>query len=233
MPVAPAKSLSWLLPCSDKMALRIAKLQEKLRSSGWKIVTSPVHIIQSLGNKAQFPVYAAKIGMLSFLPCHFSSPEMAAYPCVLKPAKGEYGKNTYICHSKEEVYQVSPEFSTAKWVLQELVPGNVEFSVSLLVLHGSIVDVIGMKYVYDKSIYIWPKVTELHRHLCDVPVQHTAVMARFLAEYDGIVNFNYKQRPDGRICIFEVNTRIGADLACDAPRERARELFQLLDKLRG
>ncbi|CAK9016337.1 unnamed protein product [Durusdinium trenchii] len=192
VPVAPAKSLSWLLPCSDKMALRIAKLQEKLRSSGWKIVTSPVHIIQSLGNKAQFPVYAAKIGMLSFLPCHFSSPEMAAYPCVLKPAKGEYGKNTYICHSKEEVYQVSPEFSTAKWVLQELVPGNVEFSVSLLVLHGSIVDVIGMKYVYDKSIYIWPKVTELHRHLCDVPVQHTAVMARFLAEYDGIVNFNYK-----------------------------------------
>ena len=31
---------------------RIAKLGEKLKSSGWKIITSPVHIIQSLGNKA-------------------------------------------------------------------------------------------------------------------------------------------------------------------------------------
>ena len=33
---------------------RIAKLQEKLKSCGWKIITSPVHIIEGLGNKASF-----------------------------------------------------------------------------------------------------------------------------------------------------------------------------------
>ena len=31
---------------------RIAKLHEKLKSCGWKIITSPVHVIESLGNKA-------------------------------------------------------------------------------------------------------------------------------------------------------------------------------------
>ena len=32
--------------------LRIAKLRGKLSSCGWKIITSPPHVIQSLGNKA-------------------------------------------------------------------------------------------------------------------------------------------------------------------------------------
>ena len=46
-------------------------------------------------------------------------------------------------------YKNAPGFSTSKWVLQELVPGNVEWSVSLLVSHGSILDLVGMKYTYD------------------------------------------------------------------------------------
>lgn len=232
LPLAPVGGESWLLPCSDKLSLRIAKLRGKLKSCGWKIITSPVHIIQSLGNKAQLPVYAAKIGCADFLPKHFT-PDMAVYPCVLKPSKGEFGKDSYICNSRDDVYKHAPDFSNGKWVLQELVPGNVEFSVSLLVFHGSIIDMVGMRYTYDRPVYIWPNVVELHRELCDVPARHTNIMARFLQEYDGILNFNYKQRPDGRICIFEVNTRIGADLGCDAPRERARQLFQLLDMLRG
>ena len=39
-------------------------------------------------------------------------------------------------------------------------------------------------------------------------------------------NFNYKVRQDsGHMGIFEVNTRVGADLACDVPRERAKAFF--------
>jgi len=45
-------------------------------------------------------------------------------------------------------YKYAPEFSPKKWVLQELVPGNVEFSVSLLVSYGSIMDMVGMRYTY-------------------------------------------------------------------------------------
>ena len=45
-------------------------------------------------------------------------------------------------------------------------------------------------------------------------------------------NFNYKVRQDsGHMGIFEVNTRVGADLACDVPRERAKAFFEKRDKL--
>ena len=58
----------------------------------------------------------------------------------------------------------------------------------------------------------------------DVPAEHLATMKAFLAEFSGICNFNYKLRPEGGMCIFEVNARIGADLACDATRSRAAQV---------
>jgi len=33
------------------------------------------------------------------------------------------------------------------------------------------------------------------------------------------------------MCIFEVNARVGADLACDIPRRRAAQFFNKLDAL--
>jgi len=56
-------------------------------------------------------------------------------------------------------------------------------------------------------------------------------MENFLADFSGICNFNYKVRPDGGMCIFEVNARVGADLACDIPRRRAAQFFNKLDAL--
>ena len=56
-------------------------------------------------------------------------------------------------------------------------------------------------------------------------------MRKFVAGFSGICNFNYKVRPSGGMCIFEVNARVGADLACDIPRRRAAAFFARLDAL--
>ncbi|CAE7776377.1 APUM3, partial [Symbiodinium pilosum] len=230
---SPPAGEPWLLPCSDQMALRIARLRKPLVAAGWKVITSSPEVIEGLGDKAKLPDYAAKVGKLDFLPRHFQKPEQARYPCILKPSQGEFGRDSWICYNAQDVMSHVPDFSASNWVLQELVPGSVELSVSMLVSRGTILEVLGMKYLYDREVYIWPGVNELSKELYEVPAHHIPVLAAFVTEYDGILNFNYKIRPDGRICIFEVNTRIGADLACDAPRERARQLFLMLDKIRG
>ena len=68
----------------------------------------------------------------------------------------------------------------------------------------------------------------------DVPAAHIATMKSFLTDFSGICNFNYKVRPKtGDMCIFEVNARVGADLACDVPRRRAAQFFDKLDSLSG
>ena len=68
-----------------------------------------------------------------------------------------------------------------------------------------------------------------------MPKAHLDTFKQFLSGFSGICNFNYKLRQDGSkdggLCIFEVNARIGADLACDVPRRRAAALFSKLDAL--
>ncbi|CAE8698712.1 unnamed protein product [Polarella glacialis] len=79
--------------------------------------------------------------------------------------------------------------------------------------------------------YVWPHVREVSRRTCSIPANHLAVMRELLEEFQGICNLNYKVRDNGEICVFEVNARVGADLACEAPRSKSRALFETLDAL--
>lgn len=82
--------------------------------------------------------HAEAIGMLSSLPEHYSTAEGASYPCILKAAQGEHGRNVFIVHSAEEVQtRTSGALGTGSgWLLQELIRGRLEHSVSMLVNQG-------------------------------------------------------------------------------------------------
>eukprot|EP00930_Biecheleria_cincta_P061965 TRINITY_DN47495_c0_g1_i1.p1 TRINITY_DN47495_c0_g1~~TRINITY_DN47495_c0_g1_i1.p1 ORF type:complete len:490 (+),score=40.21 TRINITY_DN47495_c0_g1_i1:30-1472(+) len=222
----------WLLPTRDETALYMSRRKAELRAAGWKLITSAPDIIEQFVNKSNFGKLAKRLNLARHLPEHFENASDASYPCILKPAVGQYGKDTSIVHSVEDVVAVTgtPAIS-GDWVLQECVSGHMEYSTSMLVSHGQVLNMACMRYQYDKAEYVWPNVGEVRRELCSVPSEHLAVMQAFLAGYSGFCNFNYKIRKAGSICIFEVNARIGADLACEMPRDRARDMFQSLERL--
>ena len=87
------------------------------------------------------------------------------------------------------------------------------------------------RYTYDREVFVWPFVQELkaQRRSAEPPAAHLDVMRAFVTEYSGVCNFNYKVRASGDIAIFEVNTRVGGDLAEDVPRGRARAFFERLE----
>lgn len=231
-PVPTAPDDCWLLPASDEMAVCIAELQWQLLGAGWKLLTCAPQVVSKLSNKARLHDHAKECGLLGSLPQHYTSPDTAKYPCVLKAAVGHHGKDVFIVQSKAEVHKIAQEGFGSQWVLQELISGHKEYSVSMLVEHGEILDAICTEYKYDKKEYVWPNVGEVGRKShSDIPREHLATMQAFLREYSGICNFNYKVRKSGSLCVFEINTRVGADLACDVPRPRARALFEKLDAL--
>ena len=97
-----------------------------------------------------------------------------------------------------------------------------------------VLDAITTVYTYDRAEYVWPQVREIcpeRRSTREVPPAHLAAMRSFLAGYEGVLNFNYKVRPGGELAIFEINTRLGADLGCDVPTPMLREFFRKLDAL--
>ena len=196
------------------------------------MLSSPGHIVQSLGNKARFREVAEQRGLLPLLPTHYASPATAVYPCILKAAEGAYGEGTSIVRSEAEAHAARAAGVASEWLLQELILGRVEYATSILCKGGVVLDAITTRYEYDADEYVWPHVKELRDRRSssrDVARTHLDAMVAFLDGYNGICNFNYKIRADGTLCIFEVNTRVGADLACDVPAPWLRAFFEKLD----
>ena len=235
-PLPQAPGPCWLLACKCDTAVEIAQHRYGLAANGWKLLTCPPHVVSRIGNKANLHAFAKERGLLAHLPRHYETPERASYPCMLKAAVGEHGRDVFIVHSAKEVREkAAGGFPGAgKWLLQELCPGSTEHATTLLVKDGEILDAICTNYEYDREVYVWPFVEEhqdRRKSHENIPKAHLDTMALFVDEFSGICNFNYKVRPSGGMCIFEVNARVGADIACDVPRRRAAAFFRKLDSL--
>ena len=57
----------------------------------------------------------------------------------------------------------------SRWVLQELMRGVHEYSTSLLVVKGEIIDSCCTRYEYDEEEYVWPRVNEIGWKRCVGP----------------------------------------------------------------
>mmetsp|Transcript_108555 Transcript_108555/g.208652 ORF Transcript_108555/g.208652 Transcript_108555/m.208652 type:complete len:268 (-) Transcript_108555:97-900(-) len=234
-PVPQANHSCWLLPCEDRTAEKVAEMREELEGAGWKLLTCEPEMVAKLCNKSALRDLAEEIGKIHALPAHWKSPAEATYPCILKAAFGVHGDGTWIVNSEKEALEVLHENGGdlgSDWVIQELVQGSTEYSTSLLVVEGLILDAICMVYEYNSRAYVWPhEVTEERKYSTDyIPARHLATMSAFMRNFTGICNFNYKFR-GGRLVIFEVNPRVGGDLVFDVPKDRARMLFEKLDTL--
>ena len=267
---APPKSSSgcgqsipgtWLLPCSDMAGVAISQHRDELRTLGWRVLACDPGLVSRLGDKCRLHDFMVELELEKHLPKRYASPEAATYPCILKAAKGEYGKTVHIVDSIGQVRRLLRSFKAgfgegARYLLQELVRGPIEHSVSLLVEDGRILRAMHTRYEYDRAAFVWPRVREVGRSSSDTPpLPHMAVLQRLVAGYSGFINVNYKCRglPDGSssdascsdascsdascsdgasecvLVIFETNTRVGGDLVNDVPKPAARAFFEALE----
>ena len=122
-----------------------------------------------------------------------------------------------------------------KCLLQELIRGRVEYSTSLVVWRGKIKYAVRTRYVYDSDEYVWPRVGELtERRRTDAPPPTEPELVAVLPILDGFCgacNLNYKLRSEGDVALLEINTRLGADIACDAPAHFLRRFFEVIAEL--
>ncbi|CAL1154503.1 unnamed protein product [Cladocopium goreaui] len=188
--------------------MEIAQRQDELKEMGWKLITCSPSILGRLDDKVKLTELAEELGLSQHFPQRFLAAEEATYPCILKPGAGEFGSGVEIVHSPQEVRRISGEVLSSRWLLQEMVTGCYEYSTSLLVCEGEILEVACMRYEYDADEYVWPRVTELGKELRGPPEEPTEeqldVMRRLVRGYSGFINFNYKIRPsDGEMCIME------------------------------
>lgn len=232
----------WLLPCSDAAGVAIAKHRDALRRLGWRVIACEPRLVSTLGDKLSLCEHVHELGLGQHLPARYASPGVATFPCILKAARGEYGNTVHLVTSAGQARKLLRSHSAGfgaggRFVMQELVQGHIEHSLSLLVEDGRIVRALHTRYEYADSVYVWPRVQELSRDSADAPPPaHMAVLSQLVAGYSGFCNVNYKVRPCAaddtgpvRLAVFEMNTRVGGDLVNDVPKAAARAFFDGLE----
>eukprot|EP00913_Durusdinium_trenchii_P025533 g23964.t2 len=120
--LSPARSRSFAT-ASPAWMLAVAQQQSLLRSLGWRVVSAPVEVVQDLGNKVRLQDFAQARGLTQHLPKRYMSAECADYPCILKQAHGEFGKDCYRCDVCLNFGTIHPDLLTvALPLLVLLVP---------------------------------------------------------------------------------------------------------------
>lgn len=204
LPSPPAADSSrhrpWLLACSDVAGVSIAKHRDGLRALGWRVLACEPEIVAELGDKCSLIERARELGLHKHLPRSYASLEAASYPCILKAARGEYGRTVHIVasasHARKLLRSHAAGFGAgSRYVLQELVRGRVEHSLSLLVEEGRVLRALHTRYEYSAAEYVWPRVHEVARSSTDAPPPaHLAVLQPLIGSYSGFCNVNYKTR---------------------------------------
>jgi predicted ATP-grasp superfamily ATP-dependent carboligase len=277
----------WLLPSQDEQAEMIAEHETKLWQNGWKVIGNKPELLATLRDKSELHRLAERVGRTSAMPAQYKTPAEAQFPCIVKPARGTWGKDTIVAYSAEEIVrtarrnklheverlteqrieyeqqcwkmshpndEIDDEWNESMreqvddacnefieeaaheelgdgWVLQELLEGKYEYSTTLLVKDGEILDYACTRYTFASDTYVWPALDYNIWDYVSVPAKHLAVFVDFMAGFSGICNFNYKIRKNGDMGIFEINPRVGGDLAFDMPKKRMRAMLEKLDRM--
>eukprot|EP00929_Paragymnodinium_shiwhaense_P101902 TRINITY_DN65095_c0_g1_i3.p1 TRINITY_DN65095_c0_g1~~TRINITY_DN65095_c0_g1_i3.p1 ORF type:complete len:546 (-),score=106.52 TRINITY_DN65095_c0_g1_i3:17-1654(-) len=232
VPLAPSDRPCWFLPNQDEVAVQVAIHQNAIRRAGWKVLSCHPDVVESLCNKDLMRKRAMRLGLGASVPAHFEDVHEARYPCILKPAIGTFGKDTHVVYNAEEVIGiVRSENLSPRWLLQELIPGRLEHSTTLLVFQGEVYDYVNTLYEYDGEEFVWPRVEEVRHEYTSVPEERLKIFETLLTGFSGICCLGYKERADGSIGIYDVNPRLGGDLVFDIPKPRARAMLEKMDAL--
>ena len=222
-PTAPPRYGTLLLPTSDAFAKALARQRKEYMAMGWRVLISSPTSISDIGNKVNLQRFAHRHGLTPYLPTKFSV-DTARFPCIAKKGMGEYGTNVHIVDTRDALRQLVGRTS-ASWVIQELVHGNEEIATTLVVVNGSVKAGMRTCYTYRDEAYVWPETAEVKRMSSELlDVEHVQ-LEPFVRFFTGVCNFNYKIRPNGRVAIFEINPRVGADF-CDVKVSLARLIVE-------
>lgn len=186
-------------------------------------------MVGTLADKAAFAAYVARQGLASFCPRVFPSAAEAQFPCVVKRVNLNAGKGVEIAATAEHLGEL---LRTKPWkgfplLLQAYEPQPHEYVTHAVCRDGRIVLHRTYRFTLKPDVRIRrPGSTRSCERWSPSP-QQLETLESFLRplRYNGPCNFDYGIRPDGTVCVFEINPRLGGSLMA---RVNVREFADLL-----
>lgn len=202
---------------------------EQSPKPSWCLLPS-AHALATLRSKAAFADYVEQHGLAALTPRHYRRDEVGAFPLVLKRSDLNAGQSIVVVNSAAElaVHLTMSDWAGRPIVLQERVPGSTEYVTHCVCVNGRI--------IWHRSYAYLGRAETIRRGGGGPIAPHKATAADLMAferfllplRYSGPANFDYKQRADGSLAVFEINPRLGGSLMRPA---NVSDLAEALDAI--
>lgn len=168
-------------------------------------------------DKRRFGHFMAQSGFGDHVPRELDANELRAadFPLVVKARHSEYGHRSFIVRDDGELDEHRPALAAGESFLQELIPGDEEYAVHVLLRDGMMVFAAAMHYRMNtanlvKGVHNRPVLRAWLPSAPLKPLWHDVLSK--LGIISGTVCIDYRLR-GGRAVIFEINPRVGSSLA--------------------
>ena len=199
-----------LIPIADDFAVYLCENKKHLKDNDYRFLTcSNRQIIESLANKVSLSNHVLQ----EYLPESYSI-ENVVYPCVLKYNKGGFSTGVFKINNEVELKEKTiGKQINQDYIIQEAILDKREYSTQFLVHDGKIVFHASYYDEYENRLFIWPHVKSTRRVGLSLDENDAVfqVFEKFLVEFNGLINCNYKLQ-DGGLKILEFNARLSGDI---------------------
>lgn len=222
-------ALRLLLPRRrDRTVLIPMKTEHALAApAGYRGLMADQRSLRILDDKDAFHDYMEQQGLTAYCPARYPNPDEAVFPCVAKRLDLSGSIGVEVVRSREHLEEVlrSPVFARRPYILQALVPGNIEFATFCVCKEGRILWHWTFASIMTGPAVVKNEDNDKNRRFIEAPPEVLEQFEKVLAPlaYRGPCIVNYKRLEDGRVQIFEINPRFGGSLLQPPQAQRLRE----------
>jgi hypothetical protein len=199
-----------LMPLSDDFAVITCDQRQHLQDQNYQFMTcDESDTIDRLANKVKL----ANHELQEYLPRTYTR-DAVVYPCVLKYNQDGASFGVFQINNEAELDDKTRNKTlNVDYIIQEAILDTKEYSTQFLVHEGRIAVHCSYYDNHDQSLFIWPrdKSTSTERFKLDENSDLYRTFARFLRDYNGLINCNYKL-PQGNLKVLEFNARLSGDI---------------------
>ena len=202
-----------VLPLHIDDSYFINKHKQILIDNGLKFYVPTTEIIDIFNNKKKFHDFMLQNNLDIYVPKRYDN---YVYPCILKNVSLEYGIDTYVIKSSDDLPII---MDPDKYIILEPIYGNIEYTTHIFAVNGKIKIHTTVEYYKDKDLYIR---SDFDRPLKAIFIDNISNEIFNIFEkimqislYTGVCCINYKII-DNIPIIFEINPRFGGSLISSA-----------------
>jgi hypothetical protein len=227
--LAPATPASLVPPATSGCRVIVVPLREEtIRLFPTSIGLFPdARAVETLGNKRRFAEYVRDSGLAQWCPADYRTTEDIRLPCIVKPV--DYGRPK-VARTREELRAlfVGDSWSPARFVVQEYIPGQVEYTLHAILKDGRLLWSCSFAFEKDGDARFGVEFRTMQPF--DPPPAVFEALESILRplRYSGPCNVDYTIRDSGVPAIFEINPRFGGSLFLAANSHHLRQALRCL-----